>query len=517
MIWITLLIVALYARTWNYRYVVDDFVQRDGYLYDIPMEGPKPEFWNQGPSIWYRIFMVGMHCVNSFVVYLLWGWAPALLFAVHPLSVWTTAWVTGNYYGTTAYFILIAYYITHTFANANIALVVLTNAIGLLIYAAALNSTITSIGYAFFMLTSFPVGIVNFFPLAMFFTGKRFQTGYAIRTGFNAKPRCSQRFSFSRIALMTKVMSHYLYTIFVPDRLGVFTKYGDSLIDFPDRYAKMHSFNREFWLALAFLISVGTLGVLVNPIATLWFFIFMGVHSQYNVMGQFIAQRYLYLPMIGICVIAGTLLQNHPILLTIITTMLVFRTHLFIPSFKNQESLLRSDTENFPDFSHTWSNAAQFYLVEGKKLSPVRLREVSLWLHKAIVLEPESYMVQMNMAAYCAHIRQPMLALHHTEEAIKCLEVLGPGGRANLDKMYAQRVRINDYIEKLKQEEQKRLGESLSPSGSLNNGNPQHGETQNNGGRDGEIKRESAEVVERGRDTGYQGGEVGAGEFVKGG
>ena len=191
MIWITLLIVALYARTWNYRYVVDDFVQRDGYLYDIPMEGPKPEFWNQGPSIWYRIFMVGMHCVNSFVVYLLWGWAPALLFAVHPLSVWTTAWVTGNYYGTTAYFILIAYYITHTFANANIALVVLTNAIGLLIYAAALNSTITSIGYAFFMLTSFPVGIVNFFPLAMFFTGKRFQTGYAIRTGFNAKPRCS--------------------------------------------------------------------------------------------------------------------------------------------------------------------------------------------------------------------------------------------------------------------------------------------------------------------------------------
>ena len=82
------LVVVLYARTLKYLYVIDDSVKRNGYMYEVPQEGPPPEFWATKPSKFYRLFMIGMHCVNVSVIYLLWGWAPALLFAVHPIGVW---------------------------------------------------------------------------------------------------------------------------------------------------------------------------------------------------------------------------------------------------------------------------------------------------------------------------------------------------------------------------------------------------------------------------------------------
>ena len=118
LLWIIALVILLYARTLRYKYVIDDYVKREGYLYDIPMEGTGHGFWSRSPSPWYRAFMIGMHCVNVSIIYLIWGWTPALLFAVHPMSVWGTAWVTGNYYATTAYFCLISYYILTVFPNA---------------------------------------------------------------------------------------------------------------------------------------------------------------------------------------------------------------------------------------------------------------------------------------------------------------------------------------------------------------------------------------------------------------
>ena len=96
------LIFALYLKTFNYFYIIDDNVKRDGYMYEVPLTQPPQDLYYKRPSKWYRLFMIGMHCVNTWVIYMLWGWCPALLFAVHPMSVWGVAWVTGNYYATTA-------------------------------------------------------------------------------------------------------------------------------------------------------------------------------------------------------------------------------------------------------------------------------------------------------------------------------------------------------------------------------------------------------------------------------
>jgi len=190
------LVVLLYARTINYFYVIDDNVKRDGYMYEVPLDGAPPSLWTKKPPKLYRVFMIGMHCVNVSVIYLLWGWAPALLFAVHPLSVWGTAWVTGNYYATTAYFCLIAYYILHVFPNIYGALAAMA------LFTAALNSTVCCITFPFlFLFIGTPWGLTLFFPLFMYLRGKRFTTGIETRLAFNRNKRVNSKLTWRRLLL----------------------------------------------------------------------------------------------------------------------------------------------------------------------------------------------------------------------------------------------------------------------------------------------------------------------------
>lgn len=236
------LVVILYIRTINYNYVIDDNVKRNGYMYEVPSEGPPPDFWMQRPSKFYRLFMIGMHCVNVSIVYLLWGWAPALLYAVHPLCVWGTAWVTGNYYATTAYFCLIAYYILSVMPN------IFTAALALALYTAALNSTICALTFPFVCVAvGLPFGWTLFFPLIMYLRGHRFNTGIRIRLDFNKGKRVDASFTWRRLILMTKVVARYIHTAFIPEKLGFFRQFGRRLHDDQSRYDFMHKANPEFW------------------------------------------------------------------------------------------------------------------------------------------------------------------------------------------------------------------------------------------------------------------------------
>jgi len=481
-IWIIALVFLLYIRTLGYHYCIDDYVERDGYLYDIPMEGPSHKFWSMKPSPWYRLFMIAMHCVNVSIIYMLWGWAPALLFAVHPMAVWGVAWVTGNYYATTTYFILISYYILHTFPNIWGTLVAMP------IYAAALNSTITAIGFPFILGT---MGVPLFIPLWLFLRGKRFMTGMAIRRKIAPKPVVDTSFTWRRLVLMTKVMARYIYFVFVPNKIGLFTGWGENIRKEQDAYDKMHEVNGEFWSSLALCIGVLLMGFIINPFATVWFFGLMAVHSQWGLQGQFIAQRYLYLPMIGLCVIVGTILQQYPYALTAVVTFLVIRTHLFIPAWRHQEALNMNDIENFPENPRVWVNASQYYLTQynGRFSSLKRFHEVGSWLHRALSMG-DSYPVHVNLCAWYRSCRQYDKSIEHIDKAIECIGKDNP---------------FTPTLQKQKEEliKQGELGCSLS---------------RLKKGRDNGQRKEkgSTEGIEHNGDSEYQGREERASECVAG-
>lgn len=414
------LVVVLYIRTLTYNYVIDDNVKRDGYCYDVPMTPPAYEFYCTKPSKLYRLFMIGMHCVNVAVVYMLWGWAPALLFAVHPMSVWGVAWVTGNYYATATYFTLIAYYIVHQFPNIWGTLVALP------IFAAALNSTVCPINFPFFAsVFLFPWGLAFLLPLGTYLFGKRFQTGIKIRFELRKNPKVDIRFTWKRFICMTLVTGRYLYDSIAPDRCGFFSALGSGIRDDQNVYDAYHRFTKEFWASLALIASVLALGLMVSPEGTLWFFIIIVLHSQWNQTGQFYAQRYLYLPLIGLCVVAGSLLQQYPILMAVAVTFLVIRTHLFIPAFRTQGCILKNDIENYPDNPQTYNSYAQWIMASGKPLPNVEMNELAMNLFKSERMDPNAWETQMNIAAFFAMLGQWKECLVRTNRSIELLAPLG--------------------------------------------------------------------------------------------
>ena len=437
------LVVALYWRTLNYNYVIDDNVLRDGYGYDVPLTPPPYSFYCTKPSPWYRMFMIAMHCVNVAVIYMLWGWGPALLFAVHPMSAWGVCWVTGNYYATAAYFTLISYFFIHQFPG------ILGAAIAMPFFAAALNSTVCPINFPFMAIVN-PWIAALFIPLGFFLGGKRFQTNLKIRLGLRSgKSIVDYKPTFRRLFLMVKVVARYTYDSICPDKIGFFGPMGNNMRDDQKVYDKMHSADQEFWVGLLLILSVLALGLLVSPVGVLWFFVIISLHSQWNLTGQFYAQRYLYLPLIGLCVVAGTLLQPFPVLMTAVVTFLVIRTYLYIPAWKNQGCVLRNDMENYPESAQVYNNYAQWMMAPGGSLNNVQLNELAMHLFRSEKMDPAAWENQMNIAAFFASINQWQEARRRTEVAIGILEPLGgiPGPLAALKQ---QLINIDKVLEEQK-------------------------------------------------------------------
>ena len=452
LVWIIALVFALYLRTLKYCYCIDDNVKRSGYLYEVPLTSPPASFLDTRPSPWYRLFMIGMHCVNVTVVYLLWGWCPALLFAVHPLSVWGVAWVTGNYYATAAYFTLIAYYILHTFPNAIGALVAMP------IYAAALNSTVCPINFPFLFIFTGPVwGLSMFWPLIMYLRGKKFTTGIKLRHNINnhkvLRDGSVKVNHFRRLAVMIRVMARYAYEILYPDRVGFFSGFGDRIKEEARVWNLYHSFNKSFWAAFALLVTVFVAGMMISPVGTFWFFVLGSIHSQFNLTGQFYAQRYAYLPMIGLCVVAGTLLQPYPIVVAVVATIIVVRTHLYIPTWKNMGNVWQNDVDTYPETPQSYNNLAQFYLQKVENYHPSVMNYLAYLLFKAEAMDPSEWSIQMNIACFYARLGHYEKCLEVTNKTIALLEPLG-GISVPLDLLKKQKIDVEKLIKDSKPKEE---------------------------------------------------------------
>lgn len=443
LIWIWLLIFILYIRTINYNFVIDDNVKRSGYLYEVPLTAPPPEFYNTKPSPWYRLFIIGMHCVNVSVIYLLWGWGPALIFAVHPMSVWGVAWVTGNYYATAAYFTLIAYYIIHTLPGVPGSLAAMC------IYAAALNSTVCPITFPFlFLFIGQPWGLTMFIPLAIYLKGKKFTTGIKIRYNINNNKVLRDglvKFSLiGRLALMTKLIAKYTSLYLLPDKIGFFDPYGSRIKEKPEAWNYYHAIDKNFWSSLLICLSVLLAGLLISPVGILWYFCFISLHSQFNLTGQYFAGRYTYLAGVGLCVVIGTLLQPHPVLMAVVATILTVRTHCFIPVWRNQKSLWANDLDVYPESAFVYNNYSQHF-IQSSNLSAHDMNYLAYLLFKAESMEPNSWEIKMNLACLFAHMGQLEAALEKTNRAIEILEPLG-GLPGPLNALKDQRVQLEKHI-----------------------------------------------------------------------
>lgn len=411
---ICILIFLIYIQTYNYKYIIDDNIKRAGYLYentDID-NAPKIEFYQSRPAIWYRLFMIATHCINTSIVYLLWGWGAALIFAVHPVSVWPTAWVTGNYYGTATMFILISYYAIVKFSAWWSALIFLP------IFVAALNSTIQPIIFPFILLATgyFWQGALLLIPLVGFMFGERFQVGYTSRHFGCEELFHRLKFNKRRPFLMVKVMRMYVMQFFFPKTCTMFHPLGYEAYKGAASYDGMHTANKDFWGALLILVSTFALGIIVNWQMTLWAFAFLLLHSQYKILGQFFAQRYIYMMMVGLCVIVGTILQPYPYLLLCVAVGLTIRTLFFIPHFQDMAHFYVGELKAHPTCAEMYKNLAGYYILEGINKYSYRFWELIYLFTRGLSYDPESWGLHNNFAGFWDRLGMYDLALFHSKK-----------------------------------------------------------------------------------------------------
>lgn len=431
------LIIVLYARTFSFNHLIDDGVEMKDTLFLVPTSTPGPEFFLSKPPLHKRIWAINAHILNTVLVYLILGGKAAILFAVCPICVNGVAWITGSYYSTATFLTLVSYwFLTHTpwYISAPLSMA---------FFGAALNATLVTISFPFLFIFANPIGLCTLFPLGMFLFGRRFTEGKKVRMAITEIPSAAKdEITPGRIACCIKVIAAYVYLAFIPVKLCFFHSMGNKFLFDEKQRKDLTSFNLTFFLSAAVISSLLILGFATGKVFwALWFLILIAAFSQYKILGQFFAERYMYPAMVGVVAILATLPDN---LYWILVGMYIVRTFMFIPVFKNNRELYRNGNVQDPAEAGNWCNLSDWYLIVEPDLSLA-----GYYAQEAGKKNPMDYKPHVNMSTLFIYLKQYPLALKEIELAIVKAE--GKERVLFMNIMHNQRAKIQGWIDEAKQ------------------------------------------------------------------
>lgn len=400
------LIVVLYARTINYWQLIDDGVEMKDTLYVVPTSTPPPEFFRKKSPLNKRLWAIGVHMLNTCVVYLILGGHAALLFAVFPISVNNVAWITGSYYSTATFLTLVAYYLlTHTPWFISIPL-------SMAFFGAALNATIVTISFPFVFLFTNPVGLCTLVPLGFFLFGKRFTTGKKIRESNTGVPGAiPDVFTVSRAIVCTKVIAHYIYLAIVPVKLAFFHKLGMKFLVDKKEHDDLNSPNAFFFISVTLIAAFLFLGFVIGKFFwAMWFIVLIAAFSQYKILGQFFAERYMYPAIVGFVAMASALPDNA---FWCLLGAYIIRTFMFIPVFRCNGTLYENGVMNEPTEPSNFCNLSDWHLLVEPDLSLA-----GYYAQKTIQVDPQDFKPHVNMSSLFMFLGQYPCAIQEAKTAL---------------------------------------------------------------------------------------------------
>jgi len=362
---------------------------------------------------------IGVYTAVCGYIHLLFGWKAALLFAVFPLNVSGVAWVTGNYYMSTVLLVLAAWH----WLSQGVPLAAAA------FYGAALNSTLLSLPFIVPALF-FPYGWLCSIPLAAFLFGKRLRTGLKLRKADHDGMGLASGFAWKNFYHVPRVLAYYIYLSLWPVRLGFFHSFG--------KKAEQQTW-KFWWASVAVVVSFGVLaasviqaGMVDWKMALCWF-AFIGLFSQFIILGQFVTERYTMAANVFFCVLMTAIL---PYELFLVLAVLYFcRSLSYIPAWKDNERLFGYSASQFPDCAENWVNFASYYIERGDHFTAIK----PLLLAERLA-QGNKYGIYVDLANCYASGGFFEKALLWTDKALEC---------ATLDKvteMIEQKDRLKSKI-----------------------------------------------------------------------
>lgn len=97
----------------------------------------------------------------------------------------------------------------------------------------------------------------------------------------------------------------------------------------------------------------------------------MGLFSQFIIYGQFIAERYTYVPNVAFCILLTSFITS-PIIYTIIVTLYFYRSLTYVPAYKSNQNLFSYGISQFPRCPENYNNLGSFFIERGDHYSAIK-------------------------------------------------------------------------------------------------------------------------------------------------
>lgn len=155
--------------------------------------------------------------------------------------------------------------------------------------------------------------------------------------------------------------------------------------------------DRFFWFGVLILLSIGAYWIKVpwNMVSfgLLWWCICLAPFCNFLRLSQEIAERYMYLPNVGLMVVLATVLINYPIFLAVVLSMYGTRMWFYMDSYEDDYYLLESACLNSPQSWFAWH-------VRGMKRweNGSHQEAVIIWT-MARLLSPKEFKVNLNISS----------------------------------------------------------------------------------------------------------------------
>lgn len=204
--------------------------------------------------------------------------------------------------------------------------------------------------------------LLHIIPIVLFITSFRFKETFRQRKISHEKIgiKAGQIHWRNFIFVAPKILSYYIYLSFWPSRLGFFHEFGKK----EDAAGKKLAKYTQFWLLCLCLI-----GVFIWwgwSVEVVYWVLFMGLWSQFIMYGQFIAERYTYIPNVFFCVMMVRFLSPCPILYWILASLYFYRSHIYIPAWKHNINLFSYSVSSFPGANENYNNLGRIYKERGE-------------------------------------------------------------------------------------------------------------------------------------------------------
>src|SRR3990167_709496 len=172
----------------------------------------------------------------------------------------------------------------------------------------------------------------------------------------------STHFGIRKPIVALKTLAYYIYLTVLPMRLGLYHVFCFHW----EKKMELWDWRGLFWLAI-FSMSVYLFfsSPLEIKLGIIWFYSFIFLFLNWITAQQWVTERYLYIPIIGLSLISSYFLQHFLPLYFLIFGLMMARTLCHLPTYDNELRFYLSNIWNFPKSEVAYGNLCVAYASMG--------------------------------------------------------------------------------------------------------------------------------------------------------